>query len=205
VKSYGKVDLKLQYEGININHSFHLISSQLPLVTDGIIGRDLLRRFKSKIDYETFTITLTADQGDITIPMRDYFTKNITIPPRCELIQAIALDIEEDSVILNEEIIQGVIIANTIIPSNGIAHIRILNTHNHPVTIKNFSPKTNPLKNYTILNIQKNINRSSTTKNEILKKLNLHGAGQYRKTKYHKYMRQISGYISLRKRTFVYK
>jgi len=175
IKSYGKINLKLQYEGMNINHPFYLTSNKLSIVTDGIIGRDLLRKFMAKIDFETFTITLTTTQGDITIPMRDYFMKNINIPPRCEIIQAISLDIEEDSVILNEEIMQGVIVANTIVPSHGIAHIKILNTHNHPVTINNFSPKIHPLNKYKILKIQKIINKSSSRKTEILKKLNLHG------------------------------
>lgn len=64
---------------------------------------------------------------------------NITLPSRSEIIMPIEIDIQEDSLVCGKEIQKGVFVANSIIPSEGNKHIKILNTRDTPVTIKKSS------------------------------------------------------------------
>ena len=76
---------------------------------------------------------------------------DIHIPARMQVVKAINIEITEDSVILNQEIQKGIFVANTIIPAKGIPHIKIINTLETDVTINNFTPQIQPLKNYHVI------------------------------------------------------
>lgn len=97
-----------------------------------------------------------------------HYDKNISIPPRSQIIQPINVKLSEDSVILNEEIQEGVFIGSSIAPAKGIIHIHLMNTNNYKVMLNNFVPKYEPASNYNVLvskeNLQKN-NRFERLKN----------------------------------------
>lgn len=173
--SHGTASINLAYEEIKTAHQFHIVDSDLPILTDGIIGRDFLMKYLCKIDYETFTLTMRINNEDITMPMKNNFKNFTKIPPRMEVIKAVHLNINEDSVICNRELIKGVFLSNAIVPANGTAHIRIVNTLDHEVTIPEFSPKIYPLRDYHII---KNVPENSYSEqrfNKLVKNLVLDG------------------------------
>lgn len=146
----GSVQLQLDFQCDVVKHSFHAVEQDFPIDTDGIIGRDFLTRYMCKIDYETQTLTVILDNTEVVTPL--YINKNafniIRIPPRTEIITPINLNLDQDSVILNEEIQTGVFIANSIVPSKGICHLKILNTTETEIIINKVKPKLIPLSNY---------------------------------------------------------
>lgn len=173
--------MDLSYGEINIAHEFHIIDSNLPIITDGILGRDFLMKYLTKVDYETFTLTMIINNEEITIPMKSRLKNNIQIPARTEITQAVTLNIKEDSVICSQELINGVFLANSIIPSKGIAHVKILNTLDHEVTINEFIPEVHPLKEYKIIN---NISKPSPSEDrlhKIMQQLKLPNLGDHTK------------------------
>ena len=140
------------------DHDFHIVDENFPIPTDGILGRDFFAKFLCKIDYETFTITLTIKNEEVTIPMKSSISRNfyIKVEKRSELIYPINLELFEDSVVLNKEIQPGIFISNTIVPGNGICHIKILNTTDNDVLLENIELDVEPLKNYVFVTKSKN-------------------------------------------------
>ena len=151
--SHGTIKTKFQFEDQTVNQRLHIVDYNFPIQTDGILGRDFLIKNSCKIDYETFTIALYFNDIEMILPMQTKLPHNndIFIPARMQTIKAINLNLVEDSVILNEEIQEGIFVANTIVPSRGIAHVKILNTREESINIKNFTPKILPLRNFEIL------------------------------------------------------
>ena len=125
------------------------MDSNFPIKTDGIIGRDILNKLLAKIDYETFTVTFIIDNEELTIPMKtkifnDFF---IQVPKRSEAIHQIYVLLNEDSLVLNKQLHEGVFLGNCIIPKEGIAHIKILNTTNEDIKLKNIELDVEPISN----------------------------------------------------------
>lgn len=156
-----------------------MVNDDFPIETDAIIGRNFLSNHLCKLDYETFTITICLGQTEVTLPMLTKLSKyeNIHIPARTQIITPINFKVEEDSVILNDEIINGVFIANSIMPTKGIPHIKIVNTLERDVKITNFSPKIIPLKNFEILQSRKYKTNEERYK-RLLKEINLENLDQ---------------------------
>ena len=98
IESIGITEINFNIFEKESKYKFHIVDENFPIPTDGILGRDFFTKFLCKIDYETFTITLTLEDEDVTLPLkskinRDYYIK---IEKRTELIYAIQLDITED-------------------------------------------------------------------------------------------------------------
>ena len=134
----------------------HMVSGDFPLFTDGILGRDFLERFKCKIDYGSWLLFINFESTEIAVPMHFKIpTKSsFVVAPRCELIQAVQLDLAEDGLILNDEIAPGVFLANAIVPRVGVKHVKILNTTDKPVTLGNFNVKFQSLSDYNVYSTQ---------------------------------------------------
>lgn len=175
--SLGTITAKLYFDNNCVNQEFHVVDDNFPISTNGILGRDFLMQTLCKIDYETFTISLYTNENETTIPMLTKLPKyeNIIIPARMQVVKPINIDLSEDSVILNEEIQNGVYIANTIVPAKGIVHVKSLNTLETDVIIRDFKPRIRALTNYNI--IEPNIKMKKETKREryerLLKELKL--------------------------------
>ena len=111
-----------------ISHKIQIVDSNFPIKTDGIIGRDILNKLLAKIDYETFTVTFIIDNEELTIPMKtkifnDFF---IQVPKRSEAIHEINILLNEDSLVLNKQLQEGVFLSNCIIPKEGTKYSILL-------------------------------------------------------------------------------
>jgi len=155
ILSLEKATIDLYYKETIVQHEFHIVNSNLPLATDGILGRDFLMNYLAKIDYGTFTLQIMVKNEAIILPMRSKFKTTIEVPARSEVIQAILLHLKEDSIICNQEMIKGVFLANSIVPAKGIAHVKILNTLDRSITLSELKPKIHPLREYDITDYQR--------------------------------------------------
>ena len=147
MQSFFFVNLKFDIFDKNISHKLHIVEDNFPILTDGIIGRDILNRLLAKIDYETYSVIFVVKNEDLTIPMKTRTLKDffITIPKRSETIHYINVNVKEDSLVLNKEIEDGIFVSNCIIPKEGMAHVKILNTIDKEVKLKN---DIEPISNY---------------------------------------------------------
>lgn len=91
-----------------------------------------------KIDNEMFTISFNVSNKEIVLPVNTKRQNNsrINTSARTETTIPVNIDIDQDSILVNTEIKQGVFSGNTIIPKKCVKHIEILNITNKDITIK---------------------------------------------------------------------
>lgn len=157
--------IQLNLETMNktkIRHKFYVFD-KLPSHIDGIIGQDFLVKYKCQLNYENNSLTLNDKNTTLTLPLQLYSIKKnniqsneIKLAPRCETVVKIPTNILEESVVLSNEICEGIFIANTVISNNdGFFSVKILNTKETEVVLKNFTPEIVPLNNFHCLSFNK--------------------------------------------------
>lgn len=171
--------------GIRVNHSFHLVDANFPILTDGILGRDFLSLFRCNIDYESWLLNFNIDNIAVSVPIQDTVNENYIIPQRCEVIRKIKdLKITEDMVLFSKEIKPGLFCGNAII-SPTCQYVKFMNTTSRPINVSNVDLEfmLEPLTRYQILNTRKNNKPDDTQKrnNEILKEVDLTNVPDYAK------------------------
>lgn len=197
ITSIGTAILTFEIGKDKTSINFHLVTEDFPTSTDGILGRDFLINHLCKIDYETFTLTLTINNRETTLPIDTKFQPNDTfeIPPRTEMIFPINLNITKDSVILNQEIEQGVFLANSIVPANGNCHIKIINVNDYTSKIKQITINTEDLADYDIMSYQNTNIYNNTRFNKLIKELNLGKLDKNTESELHEIFKNISQYF----------
>lgn len=142
VLSKGSTNLHLQLENnVTIWHEF-IILEQFERNIHGILGTDFLQKYGAIINYELFEISFWINNHKITKPIGSSEDKIIKIPGRCEIIKYFEVDSNEDCVVLPEQLCEGNFVASSIAtPVNGKIPVKILNTRESEVTLRNFKPK----------------------------------------------------------------
>ncbi|CAH1111413.1 unnamed protein product [Psylliodes chrysocephalus] len=74
------------------------------------------------------------------------------IPPRCEIIKFCHTDIKDESIVLSDQLCDGVFVAGILVKPDDCNRIpvKILNIRNEAVNLKNFVPKVEKLDNYNL-------------------------------------------------------
>lgn len=165
VKSMGLVNIPLNIYDYNITHEF-VVMTDLHCGVNGIIGSDFFEKYRATIDYEKFLFSFWINSCKITINLESKIDSFVTIPPRCEIIKYFSTDASGDCVILPSEISEGVFTAGIIVrPDLNKVPVRILNTNDREVKIKNFKPGNVSLSKFELLNFEStNINLNRVNK-----------------------------------------
>lgn len=131
--SLGLVNIELATNNYIIPHNFHIVNSNFPIPTDGIIGIDFIKKYNCKLDFNTEEDWLILRPDNITCPINVPITHTIgnnstLLPARSEVVRLIKLDTSDEQILIpNQEIDTGIFIANTITTSKNTV-IRIINT-----------------------------------------------------------------------------
>ena len=155
-ESVGSICTSLHFGNDNFNIKFNVVPNLLSNIA-GLVGTDFLVNYKAKIDFETLVLTLRSniENGMIAvheIPLTLDGTVSIMIPPRTEVTTYVKTKLVNTCVVLNQEIIPHVFIANSIgQPVNGMIPVRVVNFKNKPVTIQIPNIKIENLQNYNIV------------------------------------------------------
>lgn len=154
-KTCGSVFLNLITNNIEVGHEFHILPGFENEVC-GIIGSDFLQKYSANINFERFNISLTIKNTCITLPLESHFDIRTTLPARCQIVKYFKTDMTDDCVVLSSEISEGVFIGNAIVRPNNNKEIpiRILNTRDEPVHIRNFRPKIANASDYEMCNFE---------------------------------------------------
>lgn len=83
-----------------IEQKFHIVETDFPIPTDGIIGRDFLTKYRCKIDYEPWLLTVMLNEDELTIPIEDNYKRMLFLPARHEVTRFVTnLNLTEDMVV----------------------------------------------------------------------------------------------------------
>jgi hypothetical protein len=69
IETHGSIRANIVEELIQISFSFQLVSKQVDLVGDGILGRDFLQQLQAQICYRTKTITFAYEGVTVVKPL----------------------------------------------------------------------------------------------------------------------------------------
>ena len=152
----------MQTDELHIRLKFHLVDDNFPIPTDGILGRDFFAAYKCCIDYNSWILTISFKNNNISLPIHDKSLTQQIIPPRCEIVKKLELpNINEDMVTIAKEIKPGLMYANSII-NNENKFVKFINTTTKNMFIPtNFLPTMVPLQNFYVRN--QHIQQTSST------------------------------------------
>lgn len=174
--SEGHANLKLSINDKLFEEKFHVFKN-LTCNADGILGHNFLSKYKGLINFEENCLTLTnfADSTIVPLIPVDTNTRELVIPPRCESIHFIATKFKNDCVIQSAQLTDGVFLAGAIAkPLNNKIPLKILNTRDEPVHLKNCSPVIHNLEDYACFRFDKN-DMSAERVKKLFHTLNLTG------------------------------
>jgi hypothetical protein len=153
IEAIGYIYVQLVANGESFDHKIYIFNS-LPCLADGIIGNDFLSKHGAVLDYNSNTLRLAGNSGkEISLPFFNtkYNDVSIIVPPRSESIHYINTDMTDECIVCTKELCRGVFLANTIVrPVNGVIPIKILNTTEEQIHIKNIKPQLESLHNYAL-------------------------------------------------------
>lgn len=173
VSSLGTVNLDLIVDNFCIYQNFHTVNDSINLPSDGILGKDFIKGYQCDLNYRDMTCSFVLNGTRVTIPiLQGPEQETLVLPARSEVVRKINFnEINEDQVIEQQELEDGVFVARTIInPKN--AYIRILNTSHAPKTVKINNLKHDNLSNYLIYNISdvQNTTQRDATIEKLIRK-----------------------------------
>lgn len=116
-----------------VTHSFHIVSDNLPIKNDGLLGRDFLQKYRAKIDYEKETLFFNGNYFKI-LPSEPC---KIFIPARCEtIIPALANISNTEGIVELKQISDKLYLGSTLTKvKNHKCFVSILNISDETLTI----------------------------------------------------------------------
>lgn len=171
IASIGTIFANLTVPDFVIQHKFHVVPNQFNIPSDGILGKDFIKRLRCRIDYDNMTITLRINDSQVNIPIREGPRTGTTmLPARSEVIRKFNIRNfcpDSPQVIDSQEVESGVFIARTIAHS-ATPLIRVVNTNHEPRIISNCISKTEALSDFRIY-CMNDANDNSNRTEELLK------------------------------------
>lgn len=155
-KSIGEINITLNVEHIEINHNF-LVIDDIGHEIHAILGSEFFSKYNAIIDFRNFSLSFWINKQQLILPLESNFNECTIIPPRSEIVKYFWVDDECDCVVLSSEITEGVFTAGIIArPVSHIIAVRILNTKDEEIKIKNFRPVTLKLTDFESYKFDKN-------------------------------------------------
>lgn len=134
-QTLGTVILELIYENFIIEHKFHVLNSNTPIPTDGIIGKDFLKIHECLINYQD--MTLYFPKMSLKMPINNSNCNIITIPQSSESYACFHIRAEKfPCIIQSQSISEHSLIPTTIAYSNQ-TFVRVVNTSSKPEVLPN--------------------------------------------------------------------
>lgn len=170
ISSLGYVDTDLINENFIINHPLHVVPNSFHIPSDGILGKDFLKKYRCDISYRERCLTFWLHNRRISIPIHEGPGEDtIVLPARCEVVRKFKLrNSNSPRLIDSQEIKQGVFVARTITNTNEPL-VRVINTTDEVKVLKRNRLHTEDLSNYYVYNLDKV--RDTKERNEILTEL----------------------------------
>lgn len=82
ISSFGTIYINLQFNDVSVSQIFHVVPDDFAIPSDGILGKDFIKKFKCVLDYGSMKFTMRLSNKSISIPIQSGILDNeLTIPP----------------------------------------------------------------------------------------------------------------------------
>lgn len=71
IETHGSIETLICDTGVQIPYHFQLVSNQVDVVGDGILGRDFFKHTQAEICYASGTLTFCYNRTNVVKPLRD--------------------------------------------------------------------------------------------------------------------------------------
>lgn len=175
ITAIGNISLELHTNGVTFEQLFYVFRD-IPCNYNGIIGQNFLQKYKGIINFEENTLILNNRHKMVEVSLNSKNDSVLTIPSRCEIIEYLSINTEKECVVIPQEICEGVFLAGTVVkPKHNIIPVKILNTRETEVTLKNCVPEIHNLDKYQICSFSKITGISPTRVKELFSLINVNG------------------------------
>lgn len=127
VHSLGTTETNILINGYQINQTFHIVSENFPIPCDGVLGRDVLIKYKVHLNYFDWTMsTWLNNNTTLILPVHSSLEDNIIcIPSKSEVVRKVNClkDLSSDAVVVNKELSPGVFVTRTIVSKDNLIKI----------------------------------------------------------------------------------
>ncbi len=150
IETHGRIETQILEAEVNIPYSFQLVSQQVDLKGDGILGRDFLKAMQARICYENKVLTFqhegtVINKGLGSLPEskrgvpEENRVKKVSLPARTEMIVQLPIRAGskmKEGLVEKAELASGVYLAESLVKVNsGQVITSILNTRDEDVEI----------------------------------------------------------------------
>lgn len=156
ISSLGVVYIELQLNNIVLQHKFHVVSNEVAIPCDGIIGKDFIKLNQCNLDYRSMLFNIRLYDIEISVPMLSEPRRNkIYVPARSEIFRIFRFnELDFPRVIESQEIAPNILIPTTVVYSNE-AWIRVLNTNDENIMVDNSHLVSNHISEFEIYQAEK--------------------------------------------------
>lgn len=161
--SMGSLNVFLKFKHLTIEHTLHLVEDDFPIPSNGIIGKDFLKRHNCLIDYRDMTLKVRPNGfRPATVKIQNESNNGrTTVPARSETFKMFKIRSEKfPCLIETREIDKNIFIPTTIVHESD-CWIRVLNVNDEDVTILTDILEPNDTDDYKIYAINGNSNSKS--------------------------------------------
>lgn len=148
--SLGSFDLTITIQNVNFKHKFHIVTDDFLIPSNGIIGKDFLKRFNCLIDYGEMTFTIRkTDTIPVQIPIKSELIHGVSVlPQRCETFRIFHIKSTKfPCVIETQEIDENVVVPMSIVHQPEVC-LRVLNTNDEIKMINTENLKHSSIENF---------------------------------------------------------
>jgi hypothetical protein len=184
VETHGVVEANILEDSISIPVELQLVSKQVDLEGDGILGKDFLQKMKAQICYGNNSVKFNGKhmcfekvlvrKNQVRRQDRDSSIKTITLPKRSETIVKLPVEVDDnqkEGILDKCEIKEGIYVANSLITvRDGYVITSILNTNEHAVEIPEPKLKVSKFEG-SVGTGEQGVKRYRDRKPEVLSKL----------------------------------
>lgn len=173
IETIGQIRSCLVINNHLLTHNFQIVDENFPIPCDGILGLDFLREYNCVLDYgrgQNCLIVRPSDfEDEIILPISESLNQNsLSLPARSQVIRRINLEKTGEILVPNQEIGEGLFVANTIITDKN-PYILIVNTTFNNVFLENVDIQTENMSDYELVTVDNT--EKGNERNEIISRL----------------------------------
>lgn len=167
--SLGSFNLKFIEQNVEYEHKFHLVSDDFLIPSNGIIGKDFLKRFKCLIDYADMSLTIRKSNAPIVvIPIKSELLPGVSaIPPRCETFRIFHIKSDKFPCVVESQQIENDVIIPPTVVHEPQTWLRILKTTEDIKIVNTENVKVSPIDNFHILRTEKSTSHTPIRLNKL--------------------------------------
>lgn len=169
-KSLGSVILDIKIQNYAIDHKFYVVSNDFPMPSDGILGKEFLKKHRCVLNYEQMTFSCKPIGYDaVEIPLQSEIAQGKSVvPPNSEIFRPFQIKSRTFPCVVEAQNISEHVVIPTTIAHSEISWIRVLNTTDEFRVIETNKLECSNINNYDIFMCNDSSKSDNKTREEQL-------------------------------------